>query len=1688
MNNSHSPSIFHLLKTRRIALRQAASQFVAAMLFAMLPAIASATIFTVTSNADSGVGSLRQAIDDSNADFGATSGSPHQIIFASPGTISLASPLQGINNHVNVNTTAPVALTVDGGGANGIFSVGASLTVTLANLTVANGGAAGLTVGSGASVTLDTVTFTGDLTLGGGGTVIGSNALTFSPAGGITQTVSRAISGASYSLVKNGAGTLVLNGANTIPSGTTITAGTLMLGNSGALGGGAVVNNGGVIDFVSPLTVAAGSFSQAGGTLTVVASGIGCVNDRLNVAGSVALAGTLNFSLANSCAPNLFQPFTIIANNGSTAVSGTFSGLAEGAVTSVGGFQFTVSYKGGGGKDVTFTRTGPLNTQTIIFPNVADKNVGDSAQLSATGGGSTNPVTFTASPPNVCNLSGSTANFIGVGTCTLTANQAGNSTYSPAPPVAQDVVVSGIPGVTLTPAASLSFADQQVNTTSAKQDVKVTNSGTASLTITAIAVTGDYAQANTCGAAIAPGGSCTISISFTPTIAGPRPGGLGFSSNAPNTPHKVSLTGNGVLGTQTITFGALANKIFGNPAFTVSALGGLSGNTVTFTSLTTAVCTVTTTGTVTIVTAGTCTIAANQAGNSFYSAAAEVRQSFTVDKANQTIPFSTLTNPPQVFSSAPFVLPTVITLSTVTNSATGLAATFTSTTPLVCSVSGNSVTMLTAGTCTIQADQAGNGNYNAATAVKQSFTTTKAAQTITFGTLPAKTTYLDPPFSISGGAASSGLPVAYSVITTPTSPTLGVCNVTPTGSVTILTAGICSIAADQAGDGGYSPAPRVIQDLSIAKAKQTIGFAALAARAYNPTAFDITATRGSSNNPVTFSSTTPAICTVPAGAPASTSTDTAKVTMVTVGSCTIKADEAFSTNFAAATLSTSFVISPATQAIAFGALSNKIFGDVPFALPAATGGASSNPVTFTASPATVCTVSGNTVTIAGAGDCTIAADQAGNNNYSAALQVPQKFTVAKASQLINFVVANQDFTSAPIPISATGGKSGNPVVFTSTTPSICTVSSTASVTTVSLLTIGTCKIQATQDGNANYLAASSDASFVLGTASQSITFADIPSKSFDDLPFALVASGGASGNPVTFTSTPVTVCTVSGNTVTIVGTGPSCTITANQAGDGIKYTSAAPVSKNFTVASAKQVIIFNALASKTFGDAPFDISATGGASGNAVTFASTTPAVCTVSGNKVSIAGAGTCSIEASQTGNANYAAATTAPQSFDVAKAAQSITFADNLPARILGDAPFNLSATASTGLPVSFSSLTGATCEVAQNVVTVTATGTCTIRASQQGDGNYEKAADVDRSFNVSSNSAISFSPLPVQPKTGEPITLTVTVKPQGAGATPTGTVIFSDNGTAIGTVPLVNGVATFTINTLANGNHKITATYSGDANNNKGTSDVFGVTVLVQTTVTGGGGSGAGSGGGGGCTLNPQGEFDPAMPVLLFAAAVFFIRRNKMNLIRFLPVVLLSTVLGGNVFAAEPGFYVGLGGGKSSSEGDNYDFNQRLKGAGFNDVNTTLKFQDFAWKVFGGYQINQYLAAEAAYLDLGKVTVTANGAVADPAAFANAVARVQPRLAKGGSLSVVGSIPVNPKFFAYAKLGYMHWSADAGASTGSLITQTNSSSGNAALFALGGEAELTSGWSARGEVERYQIKPDAANLFTLNLIYRF
>src|SRR4029077_9780031 len=161
----------------------------------------------------------------------------------------------------------------------------------------------------------------------------------------------------------------------------------------------------------------------------------------------------------------------------------------------------------------------------------------------------------------------------------------------------------------------------------------------------------------------------------------------------------------------------------------------------------------------------------------------------------------------------------------------------------------------------------------------------------------------------------------------------------------------------------------------------------------------------------------------------------------------------------------------------------------------------------------------------------------------------------------------------------------------------------------------------------------------------------------------------------------------------------------------------------------------------------------------------------------------------------------------------------------KTVGAAPFTVSATASSGLPVSFSIVSGPA-TIAGSTVTVTGAGTVTVGASQGGNANYAAATPVEQSFTVTpvvTTSSVVVTSNNAPSLFGVTITLTATVSPTAA----TGAVTFKDGTTtlacATGSV-LTAPVATCKTSALALGTHAITAVFAGNASLSGSTSPAF------------------------------------------------------------------------------------------------------------------------------------------------------------------------------------------------------------------------------------------------------------------------
>jgi hypothetical protein len=343
-------------------------------------------------------------------------------------------------------------------------------------------------------------------------------------------------------------------------------------------------------------------------------------------------------------------------------------------------------------------------------------------------------------------------------------------------------------------------------------------------------------------------------------------------------------------------------------------------------------------------------------------------------------------------------------------------------------------------------DSSSSTIYSSAAGTSSAVTVTPVAPTITF-TVPNHT-YGDAPFTVSATSNSSGT-ITYSVVSGPA--TISGSTVTLTGAGTVV------LQASQVAAGNYTAGTQTAT-VTVAKESQAITFTAPTSPVvYGVSPITLVATGGTSGNAVVFS-----VVSGPATISGST------LTITGVGTVVVAANQAGNANYAVATQVTqSVVVNQASQIITFTAPTSPVtYGVSPITL-VATGGSSGNGVVFSvvSGPGTV---SGSTLTITGVGTVVVAANQAGNTNYTAATQVTQSLVVNQATQTITFTAPTSPVTYGvtPITLVATGGTSGNAVVF-----SVVSGPGTVSGSTLTITGVGTIVVAANQAGNTNYSAA-----------------------------------------------------------------------------------------------------------------------------------------------------------------------------------------------------------------------------------------------------------------------------------------------------------------------------------------------------------------------------------------------------------------------------------------------------------------------------------------------------------------------------------------------------------------------------------------------------------------------------------------
>ena len=324
---------------------------------------------------------------------------------------------------------------------------------------------------------------------------------------------------------------------------------------------------------------------------------------------------------------------------------------------------------------------------------------------------------------------------------------------------------------------------------------------------------------------------------------------------------------------QTITFNAISNKTFGDADFQLTATAS-SGLGVSYTSSNTNVASING-NIVTIIGTGTTIITASQIGNVNYNAASDVTQTLTVNKANQTITFNSLTN--KAYGNADFQLTAV--------ASSNLPVTYNSSNTSVATINGNTVTIVGVGTTSITASQSGDNNHNVASTVSQNLIVNKGVRVVTIDPIPIKT-FGDPNFfittSVVGGVTATNNIFYY--LNSTNAATLSV----NTGEVSIIGVGTVSFSIEYRANANYVRTD-ANGTFTINKADQTITFNSIADVDVNDADFNLAAT-SDSGLPISYVSSNPSVASINGNV----------VDILAVGTTTITASQVGNNNYNAA--------------------------------------------------------------------------------------------------------------------------------------------------------------------------------------------------------------------------------------------------------------------------------------------------------------------------------------------------------------------------------------------------------------------------------------------------------------------------------------------------------------------------------------------------------------------------------------------------------------------------------------------------------------------------------------------------------------------------------------------------------------------------------------------------------------------
>jgi len=334
-------------------------------------------------------------------------------------------------------------------------------------------------------------------------------------------------------------------------------------------------------------------------------------------------------------------------------------------------------------------------------------------------------------------------------------------------------------------------------------------------------------------------------------------------------------------------------------------------------------------------------------------------------------------------------------------STSGLEIDFISNTLSICTANGGLLVMVAEGECSITATQSGSANYLAAASVTRVISLSKGTQTINFA--PTSTLRFNSgPYTLQATATSS-----LTVTFINNSPNICALN---GKTLTMISLGVCSIAATQAGNAIIGPAPQVARTINMTKNGQYLEISNTGpGYFYAKTPFTVTA-YSSYGFDLTFTNKTESVCTL--DTPRRTNLGTSDlgtqqfkiellVTMVKAGYCTITARVSGNEIYDSVEVTRSFLANMSGQSIDFYLPTNLNASNFPYGLSATSD--SGLPVSYAINGSSTCALSGNTLIMVSAGYCYITAYQNGDLRFNAAQVQSRTILLSKGSGVINII-------------------------------------------------------------------------------------------------------------------------------------------------------------------------------------------------------------------------------------------------------------------------------------------------------------------------------------------------------------------------------------------------------------------------------------------------------------------------------------------------------------------------------------------------------------------------------------------------------------------------------------------------------------------------------------------------------------